>query len=266
MKANHRLTLNLALLAMVVSAASARAKPPPPAKEERKASPSPVTSDGSSAPSLLRWLLLQNGGPDAASVGWPELVRATTGTQVFALDPANAAEATTVLKLGASLDALLPRLNRPDGAWRAATTAGLACFIGEELRTSLVGVPGTNVENLADPTQPGPPYPGLRWVDAASGRTFYLGVALYPTGERAGTLRALRLEPAEAARRIKADGCCLLAAIEHNGKSGRELAFLNWELIDLAKISLRCAVTFEADQNALHAAGATVTDGRKGRD
>ena len=91
-------------------------------------------------------------------------------------------------------------------------------------------------------------------------------MATYPTGGKDGSLRTLSLRAADLAGQITADGPCLLVGIEHNGKTGRDVAFLNWEIIDLARVSLRCAVTFETDADGLHVPGATLGDGRRGRD
>ena len=252
----------LLAVAFFVSFAAADGKPPSPAKSDARPSPA---ADAAPA-SLLRWLLLQNGGPDAAAVPWPEIVRAAGGRQISSLDPANAADAATLTKLGAALDAALPRLNRPDGPLRGApvlTVAEAGAGIADELRTALSASSGSTVENLAPP---GASYPVLRWTDGAGGRACYLFVATYPAGGKDGAIRVLTVRAADLAGQFPADGVCLLVGVEHNGKSGRDLALLNWEAIDLARVTLRCAVTFEADANSLHAPGATVTDSRRGRD
>lgn len=244
---------------------TAHAKPPP-AKPAARPAPTPPAAVEQGPASLLRWLLLQDGGASAAAVSWPELVRAAGGKQVVPLDPANPADAATLAQLGAALDALLPRLNRPDGTLRATpalTTAEATARVADELRAALATLPGHTVEPL---TAPGAPCLALRWTDTASGRTCCLLVALYPTGGKDTAARALTVRAADLAGQFTADGACLLVGFEHNGKAGRELALLNWEAVDLARVSLRCAVTFEADADALHAPGATLADGRRGRD
>ena len=249
-----------AVAVTVFAAAAAQAKPPTALKDEKK----PASAEHLDAGSFLRWLLLQNGGPDAISVPWPELVRAATGKQVTALD---AADAAFTAKLGAALNQTLPRLNRPDATLRAdtiLTSTETAARVANALRVALSAAGGLTVSDPAEPS--GSTYPAVRCVDAASGRNYCLSIALYPSGGREGALPALTFRAAEGAGRIDADGCCLLVALEDNGKTGRDLALLNWELIDLAKVSVRCAVGFEADENAVHQPGAMVTDGRKGRD
>ena len=255
----------------VALAFGTQAKPPMQAKEEKKSSPIPAKAPAAGetgSTSLLKWLLLQNGGADAVSVAWPELVRATTGKQVVPLDPANPADAATVAKFGAALDLVLPLLNRPDGKVRSDslhTSAEIAARIADDLRTTL-STSGTTVANSSDVVPFEGCYPDFRCVDAASGKIYYFSVVIFPTGGRESSLSALAYGATETSKRITADGCCLLVAIEHNGKPGAGLAFLNWELIDLAKVSVRCSVGFEADENALHQPSTVVSDGRKGRD
>lgn len=260
-----------AFAASFALAFATQGKPPVSSKEEKKPAPIPAkasTADETGPSSFLRWLLLQNGGPEAVTVGWPELVRATTGKQVSPLDPAHPIDATITARFGTALDLILPRINRTDGALRTQallTSAEISSRSAEQLRTALMTA-ATTVAGLSDTPLSEGSYPDFRCVDVASGRTYYFSVALCPPGGREAALRALTYRANEASKRITADGCCLLIVIEHNGKAGTELAFLNWELIDLAKVSVRCAVRFEADENALHQPGTVIADGRKGRD
>ena len=238
--------LSVLVATVLFPLAGAFGKPPPP-------KPTPATGNDEASSSLLRWLLLQNGGATAAAVPFPDIVRAACGKQVMPPD------AAVLAKLGATLDGLLPRLNKPDGTLRTApvlTAAELSARVADEVHAALP----------ADKTDPADACPVLRWTEAPGGRTVHLIVATYPTGGKDGSLRTLSLRAADLAGQITADGPCLLVGIEHNGKTGRDVAFLNWEIIDLARVSLRCAVTFETDADGLHVPGATLGDGRRGRD
>ena len=123
-----KLPLRPVLVAIVLAPlAGAVGKPPPP-------KPSPAASSDDASSPLLRWLLLQNGSATAATVPFPEIVRAAGGKQVVSPD------AAVTAKLGATLDALLPRLIKPDGALRTAsllTAAELSARIADELHTTL---------------------------------------------------------------------------------------------------------------------------------
>ena len=99
-----------------------------------------------------------------------------------------------------------------------------------------------------------------------TGKTYYLAVTLYPSGQRGAAGRALNFHPGDGGRRINSDGCCLLVGIEHSDKPGGEMAFLNWDVTDVTNLPVRVAVTFEADGNDVYHPGAVLTDGRKGSD
>ena len=134
----------------------------------------------------------------------------------------------------------------------AATAPGMSC-------------PAASGDAAAT-TQTAGSFPDVRVLDAASGKSYYLGVALYPTGGREAAVQALRFDPVDAAARFTDDGSCLLVAVEDNGKTGKDIAFLNWELIDLTKLPVRVVTTFTATQQDAHPPGAVLNDGRKGRD
>ncbi len=248
----------------------AGAKPPVSAAKDAagkpSTSPTPTSSPAPDLPvdiALARWLVQTPSGGGAILLPFTQVVTAATGKRVLPFDPANAADAATLTKIGAALDNLLPRMNRPDSPARAAfPTAGkeAVCTVFDgELRAAL------------QPSQPSGAsatehlYPAFALPDAATGKAYYLAVTLYPTGgDPAAT--AVNFQPGEAASRISADGCCLLVGIEHNGKAGHDIAFLNWQVLDLAKLKVRFTPVFQANGADALQPGAILTDGRKGRD
>ena len=247
----------------------------PPAAPEKKttpaATPAPPAANGSSDP-LAHWLLQQDGGRDAISLSLADVLRAATGKNVLPIDPVNPADAAVIAKLGNVMDRVLPGMNKPESAAHAVgRTDEVAAFFEDALRAFAATVPGWSCPPAPDDaavsalhTPAG--FPAVRVLDAASGKSYYLGVALYSTGGREGAARALQVQPADAAATMTGDGSCLLVAIETNGKTGKEIAFLNWELLDLTKLSVRVATTFEATQGDVHPPGSVLNDGRKGRD
>jgi hypothetical protein len=198
-----------------------------------------------------------------------DAVRLASGKQLLPIDPANPADVAAIAKLGEKLDLVLPRLNRPDGAARnGKNPADALRAAATEMQSAFKSIPGMDCE-IIPPTDGGTrdaDYPALRAMDRANGKTYYLGIRLFPAGERESHLEAFSFAPENAKARILLDGSHLLVGIEHNGKSGKDLAFLNWELIDLTKMPVRLRIRFEADGRDAHRPGATLTDGRKGRD
>ena len=252
-------------VAAVLVATLISAKPPPaPRKETPGPSPTPAAAgDPASGLALARWLVQADGAPDPILLPFAQVVRAATGKAVPALDAANPADAAMLAKIGGALDGLLPRLNRPDSSAHAAALVGdaavvAACF-EDELRTALGASPLPAEEPLA-----GRSYPAFFLADPAKGKNYYLAVTLYasggdPTGD------AFAFSPG-AASRLPADGCCLLVGIEGNGKPGRDIAFLNWEVLDLARLTVRFRPVFQATRHDALQPGAVLSDGRKGRD
>ena len=252
-------------LAAVLAATLISAKPPAaPRKDAPGPTPSPaVTADPAAELALARWLVQADGAPDPILLPFAQVVRAATGKAVPPFDATNPADAAMLAKIGTALDGLLPRLNRPDSSAHATALLGdadvvAACF-EDELRTALGAAAVTAKEPPA-----GRSYPAFSVTDAAHGKNYYLAVTLYPTGgDPAG--EALTFSPG-AASRLPADGCCLLVGIEQNGKPGREIAFLNWEVLDLARLTVRFRPVFQATKGDALQPGAVLTDGRKGRD
>lgn len=251
----------------------------PPATPAKKSMPeptptaaaTPATTAATATPTpLVRWLLQQNGGRDAISVSLADVFRTATGKTPLPIDPANPADAAVIAKLGNVMDRVLPGMNKPESpAHVVGRTDEVTAFFEDALRAFLGTVPGFSCPPSADEattvhTAGG--FPSVRLLNAASGKSFYLGVTLFPTGGRDAAFRALHLDPADMATRITEDGACVLVAIETNGKSGKEIAFLNWELLDLAKLQVRVATTFEGTQGDVHLPGVMLNDGRKGRD
>ncbi len=269
--------LSGALCCVVVSwfpTATLSAKPTatPPRKTALDPAPTapPVLPPEASPNPVARWLLQQNGGKDAISLSLADVLRAATGKNVLPIDSLNPASAAVITKLGGVLDRVLPGMNKPESpAHVVGRTDETTAFFEDALRALIATVPGLSCPPPADETAAAHTaggFPAVRVLDAASGKSYYLGVTLYPTGGREGAVRALLLHPDAAAARMTEDGSCLLAAIETNGKTGKEIAFLNWELLDLTRLQMRVITTFEATQADVHPPGALLDDGRKGRD
>ena len=227
----------------------------PPKKPDPSPMPTPALAAAGAPASFVHWLLLQNGGPDAVSLPLADVIQAATGKRVLPIDPGNPADAAVIARIGGVMDRILPGMNKPDSpAHAVGRLEEVAAFFEDALgafnATATVGSG----------------FPAVRLGDPTSGKSYYLGVTLYPTGGRDAAVRALRLDPVAAAGRMPEDGACLLVGIEYNGKAGKEIAFLNWELLDLAKLPVHMATVFDASQGEAHPPGAVLNDGRKGRD
>ena len=256
-------------LAVFLAATLISAKPPAATRQETAApTPAAAASDGSADPgtelALARWLVVPSGTPDAIVLPFSQVVRAATGKAVLPFDTANPADTAQLTAIGAALDLLLPKMNRPDSPARMAAASGDAAIgaarFEDELRGALGAGPTALGEPPADRSYPAFFLPGLpAW------KPCYVSVALYPAGgERASV--AFALLPGIASRRFSADGGCLLIGVEYDGGLGRGTTVLNWEVTDLSRLKVRFQPVFQATLHDALQPGAVLTDGRKGRD
>lgn len=247
---------------------------PPAAGDGRKpvATPAPAPAPGEpGVDPLARWLLQQNGQPDAIALPLGQVVHAATGRQVTPFDPTSPEGVAFSKWFSALMDRVLPQINRPDSPARAAARLAepdeVAARVEDEIRTVARDFAAFRSPRVENADSHGRSYPALRLLDTTNGKTYYLAVTLHGGGgEREAAARALRFDPLEGRQQITADGCCLLVGIEYNGKLGGDIAFLNWDVVDVANLPVRVAVTFEAGGGDVYHPGAILTDGRKGSD
>lgn len=254
------------LLSFLLTAAVAAKPPAKPA----------ATPDNDHVNPTAAWLLEQNGGKDAITLPLGEVLHALTHQPILTFDRANPDDASFLAKLGGVMDRVLPRMNRPDSTAHAASRAAkideVAASFEEEIRATVRGTPDFTPQDAASARIPGRSYPSVHLVDAKSGKHYYLAVALYPEGKREDATRtasageAIQVLQGQAVRQIVAGGCCLLVGIEYRDAPGGNVAFLNWDVSDVANVPVHAAVTFQADAADVYGPGAVLTDGRKGSD
>ena len=233
------------------------AKKTPPAATS---SPTPAqATENSPALALARWLIQAPSGGDAIALPFTQVFSAASGKHVLPFDPGNPADKETLAKIGGALDAILPILNRTDSPARNIPAFGT-------LRDVAARFDGELLARLLNPTdkpvQLSGSYPAFSYTEPKSTRVYYLGTTLFQTGDDPAP--SLNFDP--LARGQDADGVFLLVGIEHNGKSGGDITFLNWQVLDMAKLKVHFAPNFQTNSRAALQQGTVLTDGRKGRD
>ncbi len=263
-------TAALFLLSALMGAETVVAKPRPAPKNPEAAQKAPELP---AASPWLHWLLEQDGASAAIDLPWTEMVQATANRQAVPFKVSDTMDAAVAAKISSALDSMLPRLNRPDGPVRSARRlAAVPLLVEDEVHAALSDLPGLICEAPAgnDPARLGDPdaasYPAFRLTEQTSHHVYYLGVGFYPTGHRESPAVLLRVEPKSSASRLLADGTCLLILLEHNARVGAELAFLNWELVDLAQSKVRVQTSFRGAAGEILLPSASIIDGRRGRD
>jgi len=218
--------------------------------------PSPVRQ-------LIPWLLDE----DAALKGilFSDVISATSGKRVLPVDRADA-DTTRILKsISTVLDDVLAQMNAADSpAKRQKRVNEMSKFFEDAIGARL---------NKAEGFECGPPktaaghmqrsgYPDLRLVDKATGRIVYLDPKLYAKGSRRSSLRTFYFTPKRETNKVNDDAHHLIVGIEHE-KTGAEVKFTRWELIDLANFRVRLKAEFEGSNADMYREDAVVAGSGK---
>jgi len=100
-------------------------------------------------------------------------------------------------------------------------------------------------------------YPDIRLTDKATGRILYLDPKLYAKGSRHSSLRTFYFTPKRETNKVNDDAHHLIVGIEHE-KTGAEVSFTRWELIDLSGFRVRLKAEFEGSNADMYREGAVV--------
>lgn len=254
----------LLLVVLVVHQAEAKPRPSPPAEV---AKPTPPKTGEDPAVPLARWLMTQDGGPNAICLPLGAVIEAATGKPIIPFDRKDPADAAFAKLLGEKLDAVLPLMNKPESsAHRGASDVAIGAAFADALADGLKSAAGMTITGTKIPAGvPAGSYPAFSVATGDNGRSYGIGIHVFTTEGRDKTMHALSVRP-ETAAGLTASNGCLLIAVETNGKTGQEAAFLNWELIDVSSLPVRATISFEGTQEAVHTPGAKLDDGRKGND
>ena len=265
MKVTHAFPCAALLIGLAWAVESTSAKPPAsPAKDNTQkpsAAPSPAPTPDPGANALARWLARVPAENEAIPLPLAEVVAAAAGKKVNAFDPADLFDAAALTRIGGALDGILPRMNRLDSAAHASTALGIdavADRFTDELRVAL------QIPPPADHDGPGRSYPALKWKETGTGGIYYLPLPPLKPGDPKATV--CTGAPPDVTLRVDADGCFLLVGIEYDTRPDRSLAFLNWQVVDLAKVKVRFVPSFQARGLEVFRPSSVLTDGRKGRD
>jgi hypothetical protein len=200
--------------------------------------PSPVRQ-------LIPWLLNE----DAALKGilFSEVISATSGKRVIPMDRTDADTARILKSIGKALDEMLVEMNRADSPpKRQKRVNEMSKFFEDAIANRLKKIEGFECEppKTAAGHAQRSGYPDLRLVDKATGRVIYLDPKLYAKGSRRSSLRAFYFTPKRETNKVNDDAHHLVVGIEHE-KTGADVAFTRWELIDLSKFRVRLKAEFE---------------------
>ena len=194
---------------------------------------------------LIPWLLDE----DASLKGilFSEVISATSGKRVIPVDRKDADTARILQSIGSVLDEVLAQMNSAGSpAKRQKRVNEMSKFFEDAITAKLnatagfeCGVPKTAAGHVQRSG-----YPDIRLVDKATGRVIYLDPKLYAKASRHSSLRTFYFTPKRGTNKVNDDAQHLIVGIEHE-KTGAEVVFTRWELIDLSRFRVRLKAEFE---------------------
>jgi hypothetical protein len=207
---------------------------------------------------LIPWLLDE----DAALKGilFSDVISATSGRKVLPIDRNDQDTARILTAIGKVLDEVLLRMNAADSpAKKQKRVNEMSKHFEDALEAKLKAVPGFECDfpKTASGHIQRSGYPDLRLVDKATGRVLYLDPKLHAKGSRRSSLRTFYFTPKRETNKVNDDAHHLIVGIEHE-KTGPEVSFTRWELIDLSGFRVRLKAEFEGSNKDVYREDAVV--------
>ena len=226
--------------------------------------PAPADDQADAVNKLIPWLLNETAA--LKGIRFADVIAATSGKKVIAIDPKDQDDQRVLAQLGPVLDAVLAAMNAPDSKTRSAKRVNeMSSKFEDAIHEKLNAVPG--LECAVPLTVAGKHlrsgYPDLRLVDKATGRIFYLDPKLFAQGSKTSALRTFYFEPKRETNKVNDDARHLIIGIEHDRDAEGVVHFTRWELIDLASFRVKLKAEFEGSNADLYRPDAVVGAGPK---
>jgi hypothetical protein len=207
---------------------------------------------------LIPWLLDE----DAALKGilFSDVISATSGRKVLPIDRNDKDTARILTAIGKVLDEVLVQMNAADSpAKKEKRVNEMSRHFEDAITASLKALPGFECDfpKTAAGHSQRSGYPDLRLVDRATGRVLYLDPKLHAKGSRQSSLRTFYFTPKRETNKVNDDAHHLIVGIEHE-KTGPEVSFTRWELIDLGGFRVRLKAEFEGSNKDVYREDAVV--------
>lgn len=199
-------------------------------------------------------------------IPFAEVVKATTGRRILAIDRKSEADQELLSKIGLAMDEVMQRMNQTNSVAQTQKRINeVSSHFEEEIKRLLNDTPGFSCDfpHLASGKIQRSGYPDLRLVDKKSGRIVYLDPKLYAQGSRSSSFRTFYFEPKTDTNKILDDAYHLIVGFEHDGRKSGQWKFLNWELIDLSQFKVKLKAEFQGSNRDLYQEAATVGTSRK---
>ena len=212
---------------------------------------------------LIPWLLDE----DASLKGilFSDVISATSGKRVIPVDPKDKDTARILSAIGKILDETLAQMNGSESpAKKQKRVNEMSKYFEDAIAARLKAAPGFECDfpKTAAGRIQRSGYPDIRLVDKATGRILYLDPKLYAKSSRRSSLRTFYFTPKRETNKVNDDAHHLIVGIEHE-KTGAEVSFTRWELIDLSGFRVRLKAEFEGSNADMYREDAVVAGSKR---
>lgn len=223
-----------------------------------------TTPEAKPIDTLIPWLLKEDG--ELKGIPFADVIRATTGKKIIAIDPKSEADQRIIQKIGVALDEVVRRLNEPGSVIQGIGRINEVSSHFEDMtREILNATPGFSCDfphTAADRVQRSG-YPDLRMVETETKRVFYLDPKLYAEGSRASSFRTFYFEPKVATNKVRDDAVHFIIGFEHEKSTPGRWKFTRWDLVDLAHFKVRLKAEFQGSNRDMYQPEAIVGSSAK---
>jgi hypothetical protein len=223
-------------------------------QQNRTGSPAPTAAaDKAPIAQLIPWLLSKD--RQLRGVAFSDVIFATTGKRVLAIDRNNEIDQRVIKQIAAACDETLKRLNAPDSSIQNVARINEVSSHFEDTLRDLLNSGDVNCDfpRTADGKVQRSGYPDLRIVHLASKRVFYLDPKLYAAGSRDSSFRTFYFEPKLTTNKVREDAVHFIVGFEHEPREkGGAWKFMGWDLVDLAQFKVKLKAEFQASNRDLY--------------
>ena len=208
---------------------------------------------------LIPWLLDESTA--LKGIRFADVIGATSGKRVIAVDRADKEEQRILATIGTVLDAVLAEMNAPESKTRKAKRVNeMSSHFENAIQARLNATVGMKCDfpRTAAGRIQRSGYPDLVLKDQATGRVFYLDPKLFATNSKRSSFRTFYFEPKRETNKVNEDARHLIVGIEHDRAADGTVSFVRWELIDLSDFRVRLKAEFEGSNTDMYRPEAVV--------
>lgn len=224
----------------------------------------PSVAPHAAAESLIPWLLHE--ADDLRGIPFSEVIHATTGKSVRAIDPKDETDTRVLKQIGAGLDEVLKRMNAPDAPVQSVARINeVSSSFEDMMREVMNAVPGLSCDfpKTVNERVQRSGYPDLRLVDNAAKRVYYMDPKLYAAGSRNSSFRTFYFEPKATTNKVRDDAVHLILGIEHAPRIAGHWEFTRWDIVDLAHFEVKLKAEFQGSNRDMYRTEAIVGSSSK---